>query len=113
MPVGPLVEQAYQLAFEQARPHPAVPAARQMPVQQISPDAVLDFADIDPRSGSAVEVTRDQWKVLTVVDGQTPLWALAESLAAPPHVVQQIAGELVAAKVVVVRGHVGAAAYAY
>jgi Domain of unknown function (DUF4388) len=113
LPVGSLIEQAYQLAFEQARPQPVMPAARQLPVQQVSPDAVLDFTDIDPKSGSAVEVTRDQWKMLTVVDGQTPLWALAENLGAPVHIIQRLAGELVAAKVVVVLGNVGAAAYAY
>lgn len=116
LPIGPLVEQALQ----QARPQPAaampptrVPSARQTPSPQLSPDAVLDFADIDPKSGTAVEVTRDQWKMLTVVDGQTPLWAVAENLGAPMPVILQLAGQLVATRVAVVLGHAGADTYGY
>src|SRR5262249_23366574 len=50
LPVGPLIAQALQLA------RPNQPARE--PVA-LAPEAVLDFAEVDPNSSSGVEVTRD------------------------------------------------------
>src|SRR5262249_52091011 len=100
LPVGPLVAQAMQ----RVRPHES---PRETPV--LSPEVVLDFAEVDPRSGVAVEVTRDQWRLLTAVDGGTPLWAIAENLQAPESIVLRLAGELLASGIVVIAGRVALA----
>jgi hypothetical protein len=92
--VGPLVAQALRLA----RPGGADPA-REAP--SLSLESTVDFADVDPMSGVAVEVTRDQWRLLTAVDGQTPLWAIAENLQAPDGLVLRLANDLLAAGLVV------------
>lgn len=108
LPVAQIVAQASQ----QARAAPTAGPARQM--EQLPADVVLDFADVDPKSGSAIEVTRDQWRLLTAVDGRSPLWLIAEHLQAPLPLIQRLAGELVAARIAVVVGQVAApAAYSY
>ncbi len=51
------------------------------PVVAVTLDDVLDFADLDPTDPHPVQVTRDQWRVLTRVDGESPLGAIARELA--------------------------------
>ncbi len=57
----------------------------QVPAQQsialVTLEDVLDFADLDPTDPHPVQVTRDQWRVLTRVDGESPLGAIARELA--------------------------------
>jgi hypothetical protein len=68
----------------------------------LSPEAVIDFVEVDPSDGTAVQLTRDQWRLLTAVDGVSPLWAIATTLQAPEPVVLRLAGELVAQGTVMV-----------
>lgn len=44
-------------------------------------DDILDFADLDPNDPQPVHLTRDQWRVLTLVDGESTLAAIAQHLA--------------------------------
>lgn len=94
--VGPLVAQAQRLA----RPGSDLPRES----ASISLDSVLDFAEVDPTSNGSIEVTRDQWRLLTALDGQTPLWAIAENLGAPSVVMLRLANDLVAAGLLVMIG---------
>jgi hypothetical protein len=96
LPVGPLVAEAMRQA------HGSVPVVRE--VLPLAPEAVIDFADVAAESGSAVQLTRDQWRLLTAVDGQMPLWAIVQRLNAPEPTILRIAAELVAAGTVVVVG---------
>jgi hypothetical protein len=98
--VGPLLTRATQLA----RPHRPL---RETPV--LAPEVVLDFAEVDPRASAPVQVTRDQWRLLTALDGDTPLWAIAENLEAPEPFVLRLAGELLASGVAVIAGRVAQA----
>jgi len=50
------------------------------PAVNITLDDVLDFADLDPTDPHPVQVTRDQWHVLTRVDGESPLRNIAHAL---------------------------------
>jgi hypothetical protein len=99
--IGPLVAQAVRLA----RP---APPSREAP--SLSLDTIVDFAEVDPKSGLAIEVSRDQWRLLTMVDGQLPLWAIAEALQAPEALILRLANELLAAGYLVVAGRMAAAA---
>jgi hypothetical protein len=100
--IGPLVAQAIRLT------RPAGPV-REVP--SLSLDTIIDFAEVDPKSGTAIEVSRDQWRLLTAVDGQTPLWAIAEILQAPEALTLRLANELVAAGFLIVAGRMAAAAH--
>jgi hypothetical protein len=97
LPVAQLVTQAM------------VQARGTLPVREVvplAPETVIAFADIDPESGMAVQLTRDQWRVLTLVDGKAPLWAIIRSLAAPEVTILRLAAELHASGVVTVTGRV-------
>jgi hypothetical protein len=56
-----------------------VPAAP--PITTVTLDDVLDFADLEPSDPHPVQVSRDQWRVLTRVDGESPLRVIARELA--------------------------------
>jgi hypothetical protein len=96
LPVGPLVAQVLRVGRSATAP------ARE--VVPVVPEMVLDFTDIDPNSGAAVKLTRDQWRLLTAVDGQLPLWAIVRKLNAPEQVILRLAAELVANGTLVVVG---------
>jgi len=127
LPVGPLVAQALRYATASSAVAPANGAggmsgangmqsanvsqsANAMPYQTPRPravvglDAVLDFAEIDPEAGAAVQLTQDQWRFLTAVDGRLPLGAVIQRLQAPEHVILRLAAELLASRVLVVVG---------
>ena len=57
----------------------------QMPAPQVVANVtledILDFAELDPTDTHPVQVTRDQWHVLTHMDGESPLAAIARELA--------------------------------
>ena len=91
--VGPLVAQALRLA----RPVGGSPAYEAL---QLTLDSIIDFAEVDLNSGTAVEITRDQWRLLTAVDGHIPLWSLAENLQAPEALILRLANDLHAASIV-------------
>jgi hypothetical protein len=74
------------------RPLP-IPSVLGLTMQRISPvqaaqtpidvtlDDVLDFSDLDPTDPQPVQLTRDQWRVLTMVDGESTLAVIAQNLA--------------------------------
>lgn len=99
LPVMPLVAQAMRLA---RKPAPAYEPAT------LTPDMIIEFADVEPDSGIAVQLTREQWRLLTAVDGRMPLWAIIQRLNAPEGAILRIAGELVALGIGVVVGRDGA-----
>lgn len=68
------------------------------------PEAVVDFVEVDPNDGTAVHITRDQWRLLTAVDGASPLWAIANTLQAPEQLIVRLAGELISQGTVMVVG---------
>jgi hypothetical protein len=88
LPLSPLVSRALRAGRGSSMTTPEV-----IP---LSPDIVIAFNDIDPASDMPVQLTRDQWKVLSAVDGQTPLWQVAEMVLEPEPVVLHVAAELVA-----------------
>lgn len=96
LPLGPLVTEAMRLV------RGTTPVVRE--VVPLAPEAVIDFAEVDPESGTAIQLTRDQWRLLTAVDGQMPLWAIVQRLKAPEPTILRLAAELVASGTVVVVG---------
>lgn len=94
LPVSKLVSKVMQ----------ATPALATREVVPLPPDATIEFAEVDPQSRQAIQLTPDQWRLLTKVDGHAPLWAIARALQAPDQVICRLAGELVASGAVVVVG---------
>jgi hypothetical protein len=93
--LGPLVARA----LAAARGTAPVPD-----VAPLSPDVVIAFTDLLPTSDMPVQVTRDQWRLLSAVDGQTPLWSIAEALQAPEPVLLKVAAELVELELAIIVG---------
>jgi len=56
-------------------------------------DTVLTFSDI-PDTGEIVEVSREEWMVLAQIDGSNPLGAIADTLRMDPHILVEIAHNL-------------------
>lgn len=102
MPIGPLMAQAMRRGAS-----PGLPARE---VQPLVLEAVIDFVEVEPDSGTAVQLTRDQWRMLTAVDGMSSLRVIARSLHAPEGTILRLAGELAAQGVVMVVGHATAGA---
>lgn len=82
---------------------PAVPVAQPQPPKRIDtsfmrPEMVLLPADLSAyrEQNPQVQLTPDQWCLLTHVDGQTPLAVICQALNAAPELVCQVAGELIA-----------------
>ncbi len=99
MPLGPLMAQAMrQVRTAGAPTREAVP---------VSPEAIIDFVEVEPDTGAAIQLTRDQWRLLTAVDGVSPLWAITRTLQAPEQTILRLAGELVGAGVVMVISRAG------
>lgn len=80
---------------------PAVPVAQPQPPQCIDisflrPEMVLLPADLSAgrQQNSQIQITPDQWCLLTYVDGQTPLSVICQLLNAAPELVCRVAGEL-------------------
>lgn len=67
-------------------------------------DLMLDFAEeVHPPTGE-VQLTPDQWRLLTAIDGRTPLWALCKTLRLSQSGALRFASELLSAGVLVVSG---------
>jgi len=95
LPLSPLVSEALKLL----RGDPVAQDVEPLPA-----DTVLAFADVEPQREAPIELTRDQWRLLTMVDGQLPLWAIADALQAPAPVLQRVAATLVQGEFAVVVG---------
>jgi Domain of unknown function (DUF4388) len=96
LPVGPLLAKAVRAGRGASTP--------MREVVPLAPETILDFADIDPKSGVAVTLTRDQWRLLTAIDGRIPLWAIIQRLQAPDRIILRLAAELVTNGTLVVVG---------
>jgi hypothetical protein len=68
-------------------------------------EAVVDFVEIDPDGGVAIQLTRDQWRLLTAVDGMSSLRTITRALRAPETTIMRLAGELVGQGTIMVIGH--------
>ncbi|MBO0796565.1 MAG: DUF4388 domain-containing protein, partial [Ktedonobacteraceae bacterium] len=83
-------------------PEPSQPAPATAPayvdISYMRPEMVLVPADLSAvRDARAmVQMTPDQWRLLTRVDGQTSLHAACQDLNMPPDMVCRLAGELIA-----------------
>jgi hypothetical protein len=97
LPLGQVLAQALQTARGPTSSHDLAP---------LPPEVVLAFADVDPAGELAIQLTRDQWRMLTMVDGQMPLWQIADRLHAPEQLLLRVAAELVAADLAVIVGRV-------
>ncbi len=92
-------------------------------VAPVTKGDILDFAELDPNDPQPVQLSRDQWRVLTLVDGVSPLAFIIQQMAAQAGVspdidlqrynleyhraeelVMRVAGELVGDGIAVVRG---------
>jgi hypothetical protein len=64
----------------------------------MQPDMMLTPADLSPfrEQNPQIQVTPDQWRLLTCADGQTTLKMAYQALSMPPELLCQIAGELMA-----------------
>jgi len=64
----------------------------------MQPEMLLLPADLSAlrEQNPQVQITPDQWRILTCVNGQTTLKAACQTLAMPPEQFCQVAGELVA-----------------
>lgn len=98
LPVTPMLAQAMR-AVRGAPPPPHE-------VAPLAPDLVIDFAEMDAHADGTIHVTREQWRLLTMVDGQMPLWGIAQALQAPEPVILRLAGELAAMGILVIVGSV-------
>jgi hypothetical protein len=95
LPVAQLLAQAQRLAR---------PATVQSHVAPLAPDEVIDFADLES-DVEQIHLTREQWKLLTAVDGQRTLHDVSQTLQEDELRVMRVAGELAAAGIVVIVGN--------
>lgn len=109
-----------QFFFEDGIMAPPELVALPLPVGQIlswlqseaalTPESVVNFTEMNPDENSTIELTPDEWRLLTMVDGNMPLWAVAEALQAPENVVVDIAQGLTSRGLVVQVGRMSAGA---
>jgi hypothetical protein len=64
---------------------------------------IVDFAEVDPE-GDSIHVTREQWSLLTYIDGQSSLLAVSQRMGQPELTVMRLASQLTVAGIVVVVG---------
>jgi len=76
----------------------------------LTTESVVNFTEVNPEENSSVELSPDEWRLLTMVDGNMPLWAVAEALQAPENVVLDIAKGLTSRGLIVQVGRVSAGA---
>ncbi len=67
-------------------------------------DLVLAFAEEPPLANGKVQLTPDQWRFLTAINGRTPLWEVCRLLRLPQQAALHLASELLALGVLVVSG---------
>jgi hypothetical protein len=90
--------------FEPAQPTPMTPAAipSYVDISYMRPEMILMPADLSAvrDSHTVVQITPEQWRLLTRVDGQTTLQAVCQDLNMAPEVVCRLAGELISQMVI-------------
>lgn len=80
--------------------HPMAEGARM--ALSLDPDAPLFFAPIDRHAQGTIRLTREQWRLLTMVDGQSTSRAIAANFQVPEAVVLRVVTELLNAGLVLV-----------
>lgn len=81
-------------------PMTTLPPARQIDTSFMQPDMVLVPADLSALSEQHVQVTQEQWRLLTRVDGHTALRDVCIALNMRAEDVCKVAGELIAEQLV-------------
>ncbi len=74
----------------------------------LTAESVVNFTEVGSEENGTIELTPDEWRLLTMVDGNMPLWAIAEALQAPEPAVVDITQGLVQRGLVVQVGRVSA-----
>ena len=89
----------------QSRP---IPSDESVYLEQapITLETVVDMVDISADSTAEIKLTRPQWRFLTAIDGQLPLWAICERLQAPPDAILRLTRELVTSGVLLPVGQI-------
>jgi hypothetical protein len=67
-------------------------------------DLVLGFAEEPPSATGKVQLTPDQWRFLTVINGKAPLWEVCKILRLTQPGALRLASELLSSGVLVVSG---------
>ncbi|HEX6819346.1 MAG TPA: DUF4388 domain-containing protein [Ktedonobacterales bacterium] len=80
----------------------ATPTHAPAEITPLSPEAIIAFADVEPTMSQPVHVSRDQWRLLSEVNGRKALWEIATTLEAPELHLLRVAGELVANELAVI-----------
>ncbi|HEX9038722.1 MAG TPA: DUF4388 domain-containing protein [Ktedonobacterales bacterium] len=93
--VSALIDQA-QLRLRQSAPSTNTPPP-------LSPEMVVDFADVDP-NGDPIRITREHWRLLTYVDGRTSLLGISQRMGEQEIPILRLASQLVARGIVLVVG---------
>lgn len=95
IPVTGLIEQAQRRVTETVNHNPP----------PLAPESVVDFAEVNP-NGELIQVTREQWSLLTYVDGVSSLLTVSQQMRQPELTIMRLAGQLAAQGILVVVGRV-------
>jgi hypothetical protein len=96
--VSALIDQAHLRLRQNVGPTSATPPP-------LSPEMVIAFAEVDP-NGDPIRVTREHWRLLTYVDGQTSLLGISQRMNEQEIPVLRLASQLAARGIVTVVGRV-------
>lgn len=91
--ITPLIEQAQRRLRDQSMRNPP----------PLSPEMVVDFAEVDPE-GEVISISREQWALLTKVDGAASLLLISQAMRQPELTTMRLASQLAAAGVLTVVG---------
>ncbi|HZC06238.1 MAG TPA: DUF4388 domain-containing protein [Ktedonobacterales bacterium] len=91
--VGPLIEQAQRRLRDSSVRNPP----------PLSPEMVVDFVEVDP-DGDPIRLSREQWSLLTNVDGHSSLLTISQRMGQPELTIMRLASQLSVAGVIGVVG---------
>lgn len=91
--ITPLIEQAQRRLRDSSVRNPP----------PLSPETVVDFAEVDPE-GDPIHVTREQWALLTYIDGQSSLLTVSQRMGQPELTTLRLASQLAVAGILFVAG---------
>jgi hypothetical protein len=74
----------------------------------LTAESVVNFTEVGPEEIGSIELSPDEWRLLTMVDGNMPLWAVAEALQAPEAAIVEVAQGLTSRGLIVQVGRVSA-----
>lgn len=91
--ITPLIEQAQRRLRDSSVRNPP----------PLAPESVVDFAEVDPE-GDPIHVTREQWVLLTFVDGQSSLLSISQRMGQAELNTLRLASQLTTAGILFVAG---------